>query len=239
MGSETRTRPAVLLDALGTLLRFEPPAPRLREALRARAGVDLGPDVAAAAMRAEITYYRAHLHEGRDARSLRDLRRRAASAMRPALPPAAAELPLDVLCAALLDALVFVAYPDAAPALAALRADGVALVVVSNWDASLHDRLAETGLAPLLDGAVASAELGVAKPDPAIFVHALALAGAAPGDSWHVGDTPEADVAGAAHAGLRPVLVARDGAVAAPPGVPVLADLRPLPALVRAAATYA
>ena len=47
------------------------------------------------------------------------------------------------------------------------------LVVVSNWDVSLHERLAETGLAPLVDGAVASAEVGAAKPDRAIFAHAL------------------------------------------------------------------
>ena len=58
---------------------------------------------------------------------------------------------------------------------------GIRLVVVSNWDVSLHERLAETGLAPLLDGAVASAELGAAKPDPAIFARGLELAGAARG----------------------------------------------------------
>ena len=78
---------------------------------------------------------------------------------------------------ALLAALRFRAYPDAAPALRELRALGLRLVVVSNWDASLHERLHETGLAPLVDGAVASAELGHAKPDRAIFEHALELAG--------------------------------------------------------------
>src|SRR4051812_23086582 len=178
MGIEGRARRAVLLDALGTLLRLEPPAPRLRAALRARARVDVGDDAATRAMRAEIRFYRAHLHEGRNAGALADLRRRAADAMRPALPRAAATLPSHVLTAALLDALEFTPFPDVAPALAALRTRGVALVVVSNWDVSLHDRLAETGLRALVDGAVASAELGVAKPDPAIFHHALALVGA-------------------------------------------------------------
>ena len=85
-------------------------------------------------------------------------------------------------------------------------------MVVSNWDVSLHERLAETGLAPLVDGAVASAELGAAKPDPAIFARGLELAGAAPEEAWHVGDSPEADVEGARAAGVTPVLVARDGA---------------------------
>jgi putative hydrolase of the HAD superfamily len=108
-----------------------------------------------------------------------------------------------------LASLRFFAYPDSAPALLALRERGLRLVVVSNWDWSLHERLAETGLTPLLDGAVASAEVGSAKPDPAIFERALEIAGTR--DAWHVGDTPEADVEGARAAGLRPILIAREG----------------------------
>src|SRR4051812_45917819 len=91
MGAESIRRPrAILLDALGTLLTFEPPAPHLRAALRERLGVDVGGRAAADAIAAEIAYYRAHLHEGGDAAGLAALRRAAAEAMRPALPPAAA-----------------------------------------------------------------------------------------------------------------------------------------------------
>src|SRR4051812_39229423 len=62
-GSGTRmgahsTHQAVLLDALGTLISFEPPAPRLRLALRERLGADVSEAAAEAAMRAEIAYYR-------------------------------------------------------------------------------------------------------------------------------------------------------------------------------------
>jgi putative hydrolase of the HAD superfamily len=219
---------AVLLDALGTLLTFEPPAPHLRAALR-EIGVEVPEEVAAAAMGAEIAYYRAHLHEGRDAASLDDLRRRAAEAMRPAL--GGAEVDGTALTLALLASLRFRAYPDAAPALRELRVRGVRLVVVSNWDASLHERLEETGLAALVDGAVASAELGHAKPARAIFEHALALAGAPPEAALHAGDSVEADVEGALAAGLRAVLVARDGRAEPPEGVPVVRSLAELPAL--------
>src|SRR4051812_12830659 len=215
---------AVLLDALGTLMTFEPPAAHLRAAIRERHGVEVSEDAAAAAMKAEIAYYRAHLYEGRDAASLHDLRVRCAAAMAPALG-------FDPGVDTLLAALRFHAYPDARPALEALRARGLRIVVVSNWDASLHERLEETGLAPFVDGAVASAEIGHAKPDPAIFAHALALAGAPPEAALHAGDSLEADVEGALAAGLRAVLVARDGPAAAPPGVPVvraLTELLPL-----------
>jgi putative hydrolase of the HAD superfamily len=223
---------AVLLDAMGTLLEFAPPAPLLRGELERRLGVDIGADAADAAIRAEIRFYRAHLHEGRDAAAVAELRRRCAEAMRPALPPAVADAPGDVLTAALLAALRFAAYPDAAPTLRELRAAGCRLVVVSNWDASLHERLGETGLAGLLDGALASAEVGVAKPGPAIFARALALAGVGARDAWHVGDSPEADVAGARAAGIAPVLLVRGER--APPiadGVPVIASLGELPRL--------
>jgi putative hydrolase of the HAD superfamily len=227
--SSGRRLQAILLDALGTLMHFEPPAPLLRVALRERCGVVVSEAVAEAALRDEIAYYRAHLDEGRDAASLADLRRRCALAMRPAL---GVDIDPDALTDALLAALRFHAYPDAAPALRTLRDRGLSIVVVSNWDHSLHERLAETGLAPLVDAAVASAELGRAKPDPVIFDDALELARAPAAAALHAGDSLYADVEGARAAGLRAVLVARDGAPAdVPDGVPVIASLAELPAL--------
>jgi putative hydrolase of the HAD superfamily len=227
-GRPDRRLRAVLLDALGTLVYFEPPAPLLRAALRNRLGVEVSQEVAGAAIRAEIAYYRAHLHEGRDAASLADLRRRSAEAMRPAL---GVEASTEALTGALLAALRFHAYPDVAPALRTVRSRGLRIVVVSNWDHSLHERLAETGLAPLVDGAVASAELGHAKPDHAIFEHALGLAGTEADGAVHAGDNLDEDVAGALAAGLRAVLVVRDGPAPAPAGVPVIRSLAELPAL--------
>jgi putative hydrolase of the HAD superfamily len=235
MRAETNPRPrAILFDALGTLLTFEPPAPHLRAELRARLDVDVGEQAAAVAIAAEIAYYRAHLHEGRDAEALAALRRRCAEAMRPALPPPAADADGELLTAALLAALRFRAYEDAAPVLQELRRTGVRTVVLSNWDASLHERLAETGLAPLVDGALASAELGTAKPERAAFAAALAVAGARPEEAWHVGDSLAADVAGARAAGLGAVLIARGGPPEPPPdGVPVIASLAELPRTLR------
>jgi putative hydrolase of the HAD superfamily len=198
---------AVLLDAMGTLLTFEPPAPHLRAALLARCGVDVGEERASRAIRAEISYYRAHLQEGSDLAGLAALRRASAEAMRPAL---GLDADGEVLTDALLDSLRFHAFPEVPGALRELRALGLRLVVVSNWDVSLHERLAETGLAPLLDGAVASAEAGVAKPDPAIFAAALSLAGVSASEAVHVGDSPVEDEQGALAAGIRVVLIGRD-----------------------------
>jgi putative hydrolase of the HAD superfamily len=211
---------AILFDALGTLLTFEPPAPHLRAALLARTGTDIGSAAAKAAIKAEIAYYRAHLDEGSTPAALHDLRLRCADAM--GLP-----FDRDVVFDALMESLRFHAFPDSAPTLRELRARGIRAVVVSNWDWSLHERLHETGLAELVDGAIASAEIGSAKPDGRIFEAALRIAGTRPDETWHVGDTPEADVDGARAAGIHPVLIARDGQ--APRGaVRSLSELIPL-----------
>jgi putative hydrolase of the HAD superfamily len=130
---------------------------------------------------------------------------------------------------AMLGSLSFVPFAEVPEALAQLHAAGHRLLVVSNWDCSLPDWLGPAGLMEHVEAVVSSGATGVAKPDPEIFERALALAGAARGDVVHVGDSVENDVAGARAAGLRAILVARNGA--APPGVEAIPLLTELPAL--------
>ncbi len=227
---------AVLLDGLGTLLALQAPWPALVQRLREDHGLALEPGDAERAFRAEIAYYRAHHHEGRDARTLEELRGRCAEVLRARLPAeVAGALSGAQLAAAMLGAMRFSAYPDAPPALVRLRKRGVALVVVSNWDVSLHARLSEVGLAGMVDGAVSSAEVGRPKPAREIFDAALALAGSPARATVHVGDSVKHDVRGALAAGIRPVLLRREGAEPGglPRGVPVLASLAGLPGLLR------
>jgi putative hydrolase of the HAD superfamily len=214
----------VFLDALGTLVELQPPAPRLR-ALLAERGFEVSEQRAAAAFGAEIAYYLDHNLEGSDRARLDDLRDRCAETMRAAL-----ELPeLDHASARelMLASLEFVPFPEVAGALADLNDHQ--LVVVSNWDCSLPDWLGEAGLLEHVDAVVTSAEVGAAKPDRAIFEHALGLAGATAADTVHVGDSLDNDVAGARAAGIRPLLIARDGG--APAGVEAIRSLAELPHL--------
>jgi putative hydrolase of the HAD superfamily len=224
-----RSPRAVLLDALGTLLKLEPPAPRLRDELGRRFGVEVSPDQARDAIAAEIAYYRGHLDDGRDPESLARLRARCAQALRDALPPEARKrIPSGGgVLEALLASLHFAPFPDAVRALPALRAGGARLVVVSNWDVSLHEVLERVGLAGGLDGVVTSAEVGARKPDVGIFERALALAGVSASEAIHVGDNPAEDVAGARAAGIEPVLIRRDGG-RGPDGVRTISSLTEL-----------
>jgi putative hydrolase of the HAD superfamily len=215
---------AVFLDALGTLVELQPPAPRLR-ALLAERGFEVSEERAAAAFGAEIAYYLEHNLEGSDPQRLDSLRDRCAETMSAALE--LANLDHATARDLMLASLEFVPFPDVLPALAALREHR--LLVVSNWDCSLADWLGPAGLLEHVDAVVTSAQVGVAKPGRAIFEHALELAGVARGDAVHVGDSLENDVAGARAAGIRPVLVARDGA--APAGVEAIRSLAELPAL--------
>jgi putative hydrolase of the HAD superfamily len=190
---------AVFLDALGTVVDLEPPWEHLAAELEVE--VD---DRLIGAVRKEMAYYKEHSHEGRDDESLAALRARCADIL-------SWELDREVPVQTMMDSIRFFAYPDAAPALAALAARGLRFVCVSNWDISLPDVLARCGLADAFDGVVTSAGSGARKPDPAIFATALDLAGCSADEALHVGDTLEEDVAGAGAAGIRALLLDREG----------------------------
>lgn len=98
--------------------------------------------------------------------------------------------------------------------LAALVDTGTTVGVVSNSDGTIETRLREMGILQVGSGdgievacVVDSGGVGVEKPDPRIFDHALDVLGVPPNDVWYIGDTPAFDVVGARRAGLRPILM--------------------------------
>lgn len=98
-------------------------------------------------------------------------------------------------------------FPEVAEVLAAARVAGLRLAVVSNFDLRLHGILAGHGLR--FDAVITSAAARARKPDPAIFRAALDRLGLMPHVVIHAGDSPVADVAGAAAAGIRGILIER------------------------------
>jgi HAD superfamily hydrolase (TIGR01509 family) len=99
-----------------------------------------------------------------------------------------------------------VAKPEARAMLADLRALGVITAVISNADGHVEDLLRELGLLDGFTFVIDSARVGVSKPARRIFEIALETAGVEPGEAAYVGDMPSIDVAGAAGAGLLPIL---------------------------------
>ncbi len=206
----------ILLDALGTLVRLRPPAPRLRAELAQRFGISVTAAQAQDAVAAEMAYYRAHLNRGSDASALARLRSDCAAVLRAALPPSPrlAALTAMQMTDALMSSLRFVAFDDAVPALQAARRRGQRLVVVSNWDCSLPDVLARAGSRPSSTGSSPRPRWGSPNPLRPCSSGRWSSPSAGPECALHVGDRVHEDVAGAHAAGVRPVLLRRDGAPA-------------------------
>ena len=97
-------------------------------------------------------------------------------------------------------------YPEVGDALERL-ARRAPLVSLSNGNACL-DRV---GLAHLFRAQITARSFGAAKPDPAIFHAACALAGSKPDETLHVGDHPQQDVLGALGVGLHAAWIDREG----------------------------
>jgi putative hydrolase of the HAD superfamily len=100
----------------------------------------------------------------------------------------------------------------AAECLDALAGAGVRLGVVSNADGRIASALERAGLADRFEVIVDSAVVGVEKPDPAIFSHALGPLGLEPDEAWYLGDTVTYDAAAADAAGLTSWVVDHRGA---------------------------
>lgn len=87
-------------------------------------------------------------------------------------------------------------YQDALPVLRELKSRGVRTVVLSNTGLDIRPRLDRAGVSDLIEGAVLSYEVGLVKPDPAIFARALELLDVPGCQTLMVGDSPRDDVGG-------------------------------------------
>jgi putative hydrolase of the HAD superfamily len=196
---------AVTVDAMGTLVELDDPVDRLARALRDR-GVERSREQVAEAFREEVSYYLEHKLSARDSASLAGLRRECAQVF---LEAAGADLDSAEFSPAFVEAMVFRPLDGAVPALERLRAAGLSLACVSDWDIGLREQLAKGGLDHLFDVVLTSAEAGAPKPEPALFLEALSRLHVEPGRTVHVGDgETDRDGAGAAGLAFEPVPLA-------------------------------
>ncbi len=129
--------------------------------------------------------------------------------------------------------------PHARPILEALGEAGVRLTIVSNAafpPRSMRDQLRHLGIFDLFDATVYSSEIGVRKPNAAIYEEALRLTGVPPDRALFIGDRLREDIRGPRSCGIAAVLTHEFRQEEPGPGVEVevLADLSRLPALVLA-----
>jgi putative hydrolase of the HAD superfamily len=196
---------AVTVDAMGTLVELHEPVERLARALQNR-GVERSRELVAEAFRKEVDYYLLHKLSATDSASLAALRRECARVF---LEAAGADLDPAGFSPAFVESMVFRPLDGAVQALELLRAAGLSLACVSDWDIGLREQLAKVGLDHLFDVVLTSAEAGAPKPEPALFLEALSRLRVQPGRAVHVGDgNADRDGAGTAGLAFEPVPLA-------------------------------
>jgi putative hydrolase of the HAD superfamily len=95
--------------------------------------------------------------------------------------------------------------PDAVSALTAIKNRGLSTALISDCTHELPAFLPSLPVAPLLDAQVFSVELGVCKPDPAIYLAACRRLDVDPERCVYVGDGGSRELTGAAAVGMTPV----------------------------------
>ncbi|HEX9378172.1 MAG TPA: HAD family hydrolase [Gaiellaceae bacterium] len=196
---------AVTLDAHGTLVKLADPVPALVNVLAER-GVERAPETVLAAFKSEAAHYAPRAGEGHDEESLTRLQRECAGVF---LDAVEADLDPEEFAPAYVGALQFEVLPGVLGSLDRLRALGVELAVVANWDLSLRRLLEGVGLARYFAVVVHAAR----KPAPEGLLRALAELEVEPARALHVGDDG-ADREAAAAAGMWFAPTPISGAVA-------------------------
>jgi putative hydrolase of the HAD superfamily len=231
---------AVTLDAAGTLFDVAEPVGVTYARLAAEHGIALAPDEVDRRFRDALAAAPPLAFPGCNATRLAEHERAWWSAIvRQAFGPRGNDPAFEACFAALFAhygrSEAWRMFPEVPDALARLRARGLRLAVVSNFDERLHSILGSLGLVPWLDTVVHSSRAGAAKPDPAIFRAVIAALDVRPDDALHVGDGAVEDVEGARAAGLHAVLVDRSGRrPPLPPGTRRVETLGELAVLVAA-----
>jgi len=87
------------------------------------------------------------------------------------------------------------------------------MAIISNWDTLLYNTVETLEIDGYFEEIVASHDQRIqsAKPDAAIFEYALEAVGVSSNEAIHVGGSYESDIIGAQSAGIRAILLDREG----------------------------
>jgi HAD superfamily hydrolase (TIGR01509 family) len=185
---------AVTFDAHGTLVTLVDPVPALVEVLADR-GVARAPEVVRTGFRVEAEHYAPRASEGKDEASLARLRRECARVFLDAVD---AQLDADEFAPVYVGALRFEVIPGVVESLERLRALGLELAVVGNWDVSLRERLEDLELVRYFRVILPAAR----KPAPDGLIEVTEALGVEPRRALHIGDD-EVDEQAARAAGMH------------------------------------
>lgn len=116
-------------------------------------------------------------------------------------------------------------YREAASVLCLLRSNRFKVGLISNFDSRIEEIMVALNLSIWFDSVVFSSRTGVAKPHPGIFRRSLAELEVEPHEALHVGDSVPKDYEGARAAGMRALLLDRNGDAADNDQIEVVSSL--------------
>ncbi len=116
-------------------------------------------------------------------------------------------------------------FDDVEPTLEALKADGLRLAVISNFDSRIDDLLQAFKIDHYFGAVHISSRIGAAKPDPLIFHAALQHQAVEARHALHIGDSWREDVEGASAVGIKSILLDRNNDFADNPRAPRITNL--------------
>ncbi len=207
---------AILFDFYETIVTFDPPREELQAEACREFGVEVDPQaIPRAYWVADDFLSRENAHLYVQQRSPEELKEFWASyeavLLKEAGVEVSRELALRIVTRLRQLDRGLVLFNDVLPVMKSLKARSTIFGLISNLNRPLGECCSELGLAPYIDFAITSSEVGSEKPHPPIFLAALERAGVSPSEAIHVGDQYNSDVVGAKGAGINPLLLDRHG----------------------------
>jgi putative hydrolase of the HAD superfamily len=207
---------AVFFDLYQTLVRYQPS----QEELEAEALKSFGFDVSPERLRHPVLTANEHIYQQIAKRPLSQRSREETMALymeyqrivlKEAGIGAEEKVVLGLLGMMQQEKMDLVLFDDVLEALDDLKKRGLKLGLISNIERDMSATLEKLGLSARLDIVVTSQDAGFTKPQPEIFRFALDKAGVKPDEAAYVGDQYQVDVIGSESAGMKGILLDRDG----------------------------
>jgi len=207
---------AVFFDWFNTLARFEPPREELHSQVFQEFGIKLSPQqIMRGILVADRDYFEENIRSPIQKRSPEEQAEAGVRYEEIILTEAGVKVDRELLlkmvkrAQQLYKGMTFTLFDDVLSTLKILKERKFILGLLTNLDKDMNPICRELGLEPYLDFVVTSAEAGVDKPEPPIFLTALQRAGVNASEAVHVGDQYKLDIIGARGVGIAPILIDR------------------------------
>ena len=96
-------------------------------------------------------------------------------------------------------------FPEAIIVLSGLQKKYNMHIITNGFEEAQHPKIERSGLKPFFKHVITADKVGVKKPNPIIFEHALKTTNTLPQNALMIGDSLEADILGAIHLGMQAI----------------------------------